>query len=155
VKIQIISVARRVPIWVEMAWNEYAKRFENEIKIELREVKSEQRGSKTVQQILQLERLKIEDALNKGARIIVLDERGKAVNTLQLAEQLKNWQHGAQDVALIIGGPDGLAQEIKQKSDTLIKLSDLTLPHFMVRVVLIEQLYRAHSINIGHPYHRN
>ena len=85
---------------------------------------------------------------------MVLDERGTALSTRALANQLLHWQREAQDVALVIGGPDGLDPEFKQRAHERIRLSDLTLPHAMVRVLLIEQLYRAWSVNANHPYHR-
>ena len=85
---------------------------------------------------------------------MVLDERGTALRTQDLAQRLKHWQLEGDDVALVIGGPDGLEPEFKQAAHERIRLSDLTLPHAMVRVLLIEQLYRAWSVNAGHPYHR-
>ena len=100
------------------------------------------------------ERVRIEAAIPRGARIVALDERGTSLTTVALADKLKAWQLGADDVALVIGGPDGLDPGFRQAAQERIRLSDLTLPHAMVRVLLIEQLYRAWSINAGHPYHR-
>jgi 23S rRNA (pseudouridine1915-N3)-methyltransferase len=90
----------------------------------------------------------------RGARVVALDERGTALTTVALAAKLKAWQLGADDVALVIGGPDGLDPSFRQVAHERIRLSDLTLPHAMARVLLIEQLYRAWSINASHPYHR-
>ena len=89
-----------------------------------------------------------------GARLITLDERGQRLTTAALAEALQHWRQDGRDVALVIGGADGLAPRLKQRADTLLRLSDLTLPHGLVRVLLAEQLYRAHSLLSGHPYHR-
>ncbi|MCF8211057.1 MAG: 23S rRNA (pseudouridine(1915)-N(3))-methyltransferase RlmH, partial [Rhodoferax sp.] len=100
------------------------------------------------------ERARIETALPKGARIVVLDERGVSLTTIALAEKLKVWQLGGDDVALVIGGPDGIEPAFRQSAHERIRLSDLTLPHAFARVLLIEQLYRAWSINANHPYHR-
>ena len=100
------------------------------------------------------ERGRIEAALPKGVRRVVLDERGTRVTTVALAERLKVWQHDGRDVALVIGGPDGLDPELRASADELLRLSDLTLPHAFVRVMLAEALYRAWSVTVGHPYHR-
>jgi 23S rRNA (pseudouridine1915-N3)-methyltransferase len=150
----IVAVGQRVPDWAQTAWDDYAKRFPHELKIELKAVKTEPRGSKTVEQLCVAERKRIEEAIPKGARIVVLDERGTSLRTTALAERLKEWQLGGADVALVIGGPDGLDPEFRQGAHERVRLSDLTLPHAMVRVLLIEQLYRAWSVNANHPYHR-
>lgn len=153
-RLVIVAVGQRVPDWAQTAWDDYAKRFPHELKVELKAVKTEPRGSKTVEQLYAAERKRIEEAIPKGARIIALDERGTSLRTTALAERLKEWQLGGGDVALIIGGPDGLDPEFRQAAHERVRLSDLTLPHAMVRVLLIEQLYRAWSINANHPYHR-
>jgi 23S rRNA (pseudouridine1915-N3)-methyltransferase len=154
VRLVIVAVGQRVPDWAQTAWDDYAKRFPHELKVELKAVKTEPRGSKTVEQLYAAERKRIEEAIPKGARIVALDERGTSLRTSALAERLKEWQLGGGDVALVIGGPDGLDPEFRQAAHERIRLSDLTLPHAMVRVLLIEQLYRAWSINANHPYHR-
>ena len=153
-KLVIIAVGQRVPDWAQTAWEDYAKRFPHELKVELKPVKTEPRGSKTVEQLYAAERKRIEEAIPKGARIVALDERGTSLRTTALAERLKEWQLGGGDVALVIGGPDGLDPEFRQAAHERVRLSDLTLPHAMVRVLLIEQLYRAWSVNSNHPYHR-
>jgi 23S rRNA (pseudouridine1915-N3)-methyltransferase len=154
VRLLIVAVGQRVPDWAQVAWDDYAKRFPYEIKVELKTVKTEPRGSKTVEALMAAERLRIEAALPKGCRIVALDERGNALNTLALATKLQNWQLENDTVALVIGGPDGLDAAFKQAAHERIRLSDLTLPHAFARVLLIEQLYRAWSINANHPYHR-
>lgn len=153
-RLLIVAVGQRVPDWAQTAWDDYAKRFPSELKVELKAVKTEPRGSRTVEQLMAAERKRIEEAIPKGTRIVALDERGTALTTVALAGKLKDWQLGGSDVALVIGGPDGLEPAFRQAAHERIRLSDLTLPHAMVRVLLIEQLYRAWSINANHPYHR-
>ena len=153
-RLTIVAVGQKVPDWAQTAYDDYAKRFPPELKVELRAVKTEPRGSKTLETLLSAERTRIEGAIARGCRIVVLDERGTAVTTMGLAENLKGWQLSGDDVAIVIGGPDGLDAGFKQSAHQRIRLSDLTLPHAMVRVLLIEQLYRAWSITINHPYHR-
>ena len=153
-KLLIVAVGQRVPDWAQTAWDDYAKRFPPELKVELKAVKTEPRGSKTLDTLYAAERARIEAVTPRGARIVALDERGTSLTTVALAGKLKAWQLGADDVTLVIGGPDGLDPTFRQAAHERIRLSDLTLPHAMVRVLLIEQLYRAWSINAGHPYHR-
>ncbi len=153
-KLVVVAVGQRVPDWAQTAWDDYAKRFPPELKLELRAVKTEPRASKTVESIYAAERERIEAQIPRGARIVALDERGTTLTTQALAGKLKEWQLGGDDVALVIGGPDGLQPAFRQAAHERIRLSDLTLPHAMVRVLLVEQLYRAWSINAGHPYHR-
>ena len=153
-RLTIVAVGQKVPDWAQTAYDDYAKRFPPELKVELKAVKTEPRASKTLENLLLAERGRIEGAISKGVRIVALDERGTAVTTLALAERLKSWQLSGDDVAIVIGGPDGLDGEFKKSAHERVRLSDLTLPHAMVRVLLIEQLYRAWSITINHPYHR-
>ncbi len=153
-KLLIVAVGLRVPDWAQTAWDDYAKRFPHELKIELKTVKTEPRGSKTIDTLYASERSRIEAVIPKGNRIVALDERGTALTTVALAEKLKGWQLQSDDVALVIGGPDGLDPVFRQAAHERIRLSDLTLPHAFARVLLIEQLYRAWSVNAGHPYHR-
>jgi len=153
-RLLVVAVGQRVPDWAATAWDDYAKRFPPELKLELKAVKTEPRGSRTVESLLAAERERIEAAIPRGARIVALDERGTALTTQALAAKLKAWQLDAADVALVIGGPDGLEPAFRAAAHERIRLSDLTLPHAMVRVLLAEQLYRAWSINAGHPYHR-
>ena len=153
-KLLIVAVGQRVPDWAQTAWDDYAKRFPGELKVELKAIKTEARGSKTYEQLVAAERTRIEAAIPKGTRVVALDERGTHLTTVALAHKLKAWQLESDDVALVIGGPDGLDPEFRAQAHERIRLSDLTLPHAMVRVLLIEQLYRAWSINANHPYHR-
>ena len=151
--LRIVAVGQRVPDWAQMAWDDYAKRFPPEIRIELKAVKTEPRGSKTLETLYAAERARIEAAIPKGARVVALDERGEGLGTQALARRLTLWQEQG-DVVLLIGGPDGLDPALRAAAHERIRLSDLTLPHAFARVLLIEQLYRAWSINAKHPYHR-
>ena len=154
-KLLVVAVGQRVPAWAQTAWDDYAKRFPPELKLELKAIKTEPRaGGKTAAQLMAAERQRIEAAIPKGTHTIVLDERGTALTTQALAARLTDWQGLGGDVALLIGGPDGLDPALRHSAHERIRLSDLTLPHAMVRVLLVEQLYRAWSVNAGHPYHR-
>ena len=154
-RLMVVAVGQRVPTWAQTAWDDYAKRFPPELKLELKAIKTEPRtGGKTAAQLMAAERQRIEAAIPKGTHTVALDERGTALTTQALAARLGDWQGLGGDVALVIGGPDGLDPELRRSAHERIRLSDLTLPHAMVRVLLVEQLYRAWSVNAGHPYHR-
>lgn len=154
-KLIIIAVGLRMPDWVETAWQDYAKRMPADCAIELKEVKPEPRTSgKTPAQMMQAEAKRIEAAIPANALTIVLDERGKDITTMQLAKTMQTWRDSGQDIAILIGGPDGLDAELKNRYPNKLRLSSLTLPHPMVRVLLAEQLYRAWAITVNHPYHR-
>ncbi|AJC19655.1 23S rRNA (pseudouridine(1915)-N(3))-methyltransferase RlmH [Pandoraea pulmonicola] len=151
----ILAVGHKMPGWIETAFAEYAKRMPPELRIELKEIKPEQRSnSRTAETVMAAEAQRIEAALPRGCRLVCLDERGQDLTTMRLAQSLTTWQQDGRDVAFVIGGADGLDPALKSRADTLIRLSSLTLPHGMVRVLLAEQLYRAWSINANHPYHR-
>ncbi|WP_397406449.1 23S rRNA (pseudouridine(1915)-N(3))-methyltransferase RlmH [Polaromonas sp.] len=153
-RLTIVAVGQKVPDWAQTAYDDYAKRFPPELRVELKAVKTEPRASKTLDSLLAAERQRIEGVIPKGTRIVALDERGTAMTTVALADKLRSWQREGDDVAIVIGGPDGLDPAFKQAAHERLRLSDLTLPHAMVRVLLIEQLYRAWSITVNHPYHR-
>lgn len=151
----IAAVGHKMPAWIEAGFNEYAKRMPPECKIQLKEIKPVERsGSRTAETVMAQERSKIEAAVPKGARIIALDEHGKDVTTMQLSRLLTQWQQDGRDVTFVIGGADGLDAGFKASAEMLVRVSSLTLPHGMVRVLLAEQLYRAWSITQNHPYHR-
>ncbi len=151
----IAAVGHKMPAWIETGFQEYAKRMPPECRIILKEIKPVERsGSRTAETVMAQEREKIEAALPKGARVIALDERGRDWTSVQLSQQLEQWQQDGRDVAFVIGGADGLDPGFKAGADTLIRISSMTLPHGMVRVMLAEQLYRAWSITQNHPYHR-
>jgi 23S rRNA (pseudouridine1915-N3)-methyltransferase len=153
-KLGIVAVGQRMPDWAQTAYDDYAKRFPPELRVDIKTVKTEPRGSKTLETLLAAERARIEAQIPRGTRIVVLDERGTPLTTKALAERLKSWQLEGDDVALVIGGPDGLEPAFRQAAHERIRLSDMTLPHALARVLLIEQLYRAWSVNANHPYHR-
>lgn len=151
----IAAVGHKMPAWIETGFQEYAKRMPPECRIILKEIKPVERsGSRTAETVMAQEREKIEAALPKGARVIALDERGRDWTSVQLSQQMVQWQQDGRDVAFVIGGADGLDPGFKAGADTLIRISSMTLPHGMVRVMLAEQLYRAWSITQNHPYHR-
>lgn len=151
----LIAVGHKMPAWIEAGFQEYVKRMPAECRIVLKEIKPVERsGSKTAETVMALEKARIEAAIPKGARIIALDERGKDISTMQLSGYLTQWQQDGRDIALIIGGADGLDATFKANADILVRISSMTLPHGMVRVLLAEQLYRAWSITQNHPYHR-
>ena len=153
--ITLISVSHKQPNWVLQAFDEYAKRLPaREIKLECKELKPEMREGRTVAQAMILEAAKIQAIIPKGALVLALDERGQDLSSLALAQKLQFWQNEHAQVVFIIGGADGLDIEFKKQCDGLIRLSSLTLPHGMVRVLFAEQIYRAYSINQNHPYHR-
>ncbi|WP_159991946.1 23S rRNA (pseudouridine(1915)-N(3))-methyltransferase RlmH [Pelistega ratti] len=154
-KLYIITVGNRMPKWVEEAWQDYAKRMPNDCTIELKEIKPEPRTSgKTPTQMMAAEAKRIEAAIPEKTLKVILDEHGKDITTVQLAQHLEQWKNSGQDIAIIIGGPDGLDNTIKNTGHLKLRLSSLTLPHPMVRILLAEQLYRAWSITVNHPYHR-
>ena len=131
-KLVIVAVGQKVPDWAQTAYDDYAKRFPPDLRVELKTVKTEPRGSKTRETLMAAERERIEAALPKGCRLVVLDERGTALTTQALAQQVMQWQNNGDDVALIIGGPDGLDPAFRAAAHQRIRLSDLTLPHAMV-----------------------
>lgn len=154
-KLFIVSVGHKMPDWITTGYSEYAKRMPREARIELLEIRPEPRTTgKTTQQIMEAEAGRILAALPSGCRRIALDEHGAQPTTKQLAAQMKDWMGEGRDVAFIIGGADGLHDSVKQAAGQLMALSALTLPHAFVRVLLAEQLYRAHSLMHNHPYHR-
>ena len=153
-KLIVVAVGARMPRWVDEGFAEYAKRMPRTLPLELIEVRPEPRTSgRTAAQLLAAEATRIARVLPARAQRIVLDERGREYTTAELARWLDDRRTDGDDLAFMIGGADGLAADLK-KSATLIRLSALTLPHGLARVVLAEQLYRAASLLAGHPYHR-
>jgi 23S rRNA (pseudouridine1915-N3)-methyltransferase len=153
-KLSIIALGHKMPAWVQSGFDEYAKRMPPEARIDLIELKPEDRSNKTVDKVLEAERVRIEAALPKQATRIVLDERGEMVTTKKLAEALEGWMADGANPCFLIGSADGLSPALKQSASRIFALSGLTLPHGMVRVLLAEQLYRAWSLSKNHPYHR-
>ena len=154
-KLLVAAVGTRMPGWVDEAFAEYAKRMPRELPVELLEVKAEPRtGGKPVPALLSAEAARLRAVLPARCRRVVLDERGQDASTRALSDRLEKWEREGDDVAFLIGGPDGLEPQLKQEAHETLRLSALTLPHGMVRVILAEALYRAASLCRGHPYHR-
>jgi 23S rRNA (pseudouridine1915-N3)-methyltransferase len=153
-KLRVVAVGQRQPAWADAAWADFAKRLPPEWHFDLKALKAEPRGGKTAAQCMAAEATRFEAVLGRGWRRVVLDEHGTRHSTTQLAERLQLWQADGRDTALLIGGPDGLDPALKATADETLRLSDLTLPHAFARVLLVEALYRAWSVNAGHPYHR-
>ena len=153
-KLLVLAIGQRQPAWADMAWADFAKRFPPEMRLDLKALKAEPRSERSAAQCMAAEAQRIEAALPKGARRVLLDERGTRITTRQLAERLGAWRTEGRDVAFLVGGPDGLDSTLKAAADEALRLSDLTLPHAFVRVLLAEALYRAWTLLQGHPYHR-
>lgn len=153
-KLNILAVTHRQPDWIIEGCAEYIKRMPRELPISVVDIKPEIRGSKTREQLMAAEKARIKAALPASVRLIALDERGSDLSTKKLADRLEVWMQDGRDVAFLIGGADGLDPELKTEADEMIRLSSLTLPHGMARLVLCEQLYRAVSLLRNHPYHR-
>ncbi len=145
-----------MPGWVMTGIDEYGKRLPRELKLNWREIPLARRGRDTAaEQLCQAEGEQILKALPAGDRVIALDVRGKRLSTEQFAEHLERWRMSGDNYSFIIGGPDGLSAQCLERADQRWSLSDLTLPHPLVRVLLAEQLYRAWTITANHPYHRS
>ena len=154
--IRVVAVGTKMPAWVQTAVGDYTGRMPAEFVVEWREVRAEQRSAGANAAVwMAREAQRIRAALPSGARVMALDERGTDLDTRQFAERLRRWQQHAQPVAILIGGPDGLDDELKSNASERLRLSSLTLPHPLVRVILAEQLYRAWSVLASHPYHRD
>jgi len=154
-KFVVVAVGDRMPRWVDEAFAEYAKRFPRSSRLDLIEVRPE-RGAerRSVAERLAGEARRLLAALPSDVLRVALDEGGLDLTTLQLAKRVGGWLAGGRDVAFVIGGPDGLDPGLKRSAALQLRLSSLTLPHALVRVLLAEQLYRALSILDNHPYHR-
>lgn len=148
------AVGQRQPVWADTAFDEFAKRFPPEARLVLKAVKAEPRTSKSIDQLMLAEAERLETTVPKGARRVILDERGTRRTTIELAERMEFWRGEGRDVVFFVGGPDGLHSRLKTTADETLRLSDLTLPHAFARILLAEALYRAWTCLTGHPYHR-
>jgi 23S rRNA (pseudouridine1915-N3)-methyltransferase len=153
-KICVIAVGQKLPAWAQVALDDYTKRFPPDWRVTLKSVKTQAREGQSAPKLMAMEAERILAALPKDPFIVALDERGANLTTQALSEELKAWSAMGQDIVFLIGGPDGLDPELKAKAHQLLRLSSMTLPHAMVRVMLVEQLYRVWSIQNAHPYHR-
>lgn len=155
-KVSLLTVGHKQPAWVNSACDEYLKRLPREWQARLIEIKPEKRdGGRTAAQVQAIEAERISQAVAAQTAIVALDERGKPFTSHDLANWLAKTEQEGVDLAFVIGGADGLDPAIKQRAKLMLALSPMTLPHGMARVMLAEQLYRAWSINAGHPYHRD
>ena len=151
----VAAVGQRQPAWARDAYGEFARRFPPECRLDLVEIKAEPRSSgKTAAQMMAAEAARLSAATPPRARRVALDEHGTRLTTAQLADRVRAWRDDGRDVVLWIGGPDGLDVALRSSADESLRLSDLTLPHALARVLLAEALYRAWSVLAGHPYHR-
>lgn len=155
VKIKVISVAGKMPAWVTEGVADYEKRLPREFKLEwLTLPLATRRKDRSTDQLKKEEGDAILRQVKEADTVVALDVRGKRASSEKLSEMLQGWQAARADLAILIGGPDGLDRACLERANALLSLSELTLPHALVRVVLAEQLYRAWSISVGHPYHR-
>jgi 23S rRNA (pseudouridine1915-N3)-methyltransferase len=154
-RISLIAVGTRMPDWVSQGYEEFARRLPADCSLQLVEIPAGKRSKGAdLARIMQQEGERMLAALPKGARVVSLDVKGRPWSTEQLARELDAWRHDGRDVALLVGGPEGLAAECSARAEQRWSLSNLTLPHPLVRIVVAEQLYRAWSILHNHPYHR-
>jgi len=153
-KLGILAVGHKLPGWAAEGCAEYVKRMPRELPLVLVEIKPEPRGSKTREQLLAAEKSRLQAALSGFRRVIVLDELGADLTTVKLAQRLEGWMRDGGDTAFVVGSADGIAEDFKREADMSLRLSSLTLPHAMARLILCEQLYRAVSVLKNHPYHR-
>lgn len=154
-KILILAVGDKLPAWAETAVAEYLKRMPREVRVEVIPIKPEKRAGQSPDRIKALEAARILDKLPGGSALVALDEHGRQPTTRDLAQTLEGWLRSGRDVALVIGGADGLAAELLARAEDTLSLSRMTLPHALARVLVAEQLYRAWTLLTGHPYHRD
>jgi 23S rRNA (pseudouridine1915-N3)-methyltransferase len=157
--IRVLAVGTKMPDWVNQVSREYTDRLPNDLSMEWRDIKAEKRSDKNAgpdeaQRCMSREAERLRAAMLPDMHCVALDEQGQHLDSIELSEQLQRWRENARPVAILIGGPDGLDAKLKAQCAQKISLSRLTLPHPLVRVVLAEQIYRAWSISVKHPYHR-
>ena len=166
--ISIIAIGNRNPAWVSEPCNDYLQRMPSEWRVRLIELPAEKRSKNLSLSVVKTrETVRLLEAVPRGNRIVVMDEHGAELSTRKLAAKLGQWQQSGEDISIVIGGADGIDFDVfkepskhglkslpKPVADWRWSLSQLTLPHLMVRIILVEQLYRAWSIQVGHPYHR-
>jgi 23S rRNA (pseudouridine1915-N3)-methyltransferase len=153
-KISILAIGQRQPRWADDAVADFLKRFPADFAVSLRELKPEPRDGRPPERIRAAEAERLRAVLPAGCVTVALDERGRDLTSAAFAEQLGRWRDGGDSPAFVIGGPDGLTDELRRGAQLLLRLSSMTLPHALARLLLVEQLYRAWSILSRHPYHR-
>ena len=153
--ISLIAIGTRMPEWVNEGYREYARRLPRECRLKLTEIPLGQRArSKTVERAVAGEGKRMLAEISPGEHVIALDVKGRNWSTEQLAVQFQQWMLAGRGISLLVGGPDGLSAPCLERAQQRWSLSPLTLPHALVRVLLAEQLYRAWTLTVGHPYHR-
>ncbi len=151
----LITVGTKMPSWVSQGYEDYSRRLPKELAPRLVELPLSMRTkSNNVEKVKQEEGTKILSAIKNGHHVVALDVKGKSIATEELANKLESWKMNAKQVAILVGGPDGLSQECLNRANEKWSLSAMTLPHPIVRIVIIEQLYRAWTITQNHPYHK-
>jgi 23S rRNA (pseudouridine1915-N3)-methyltransferase len=154
-RIKIITVGTKMPSWVQVACSEYLKRIPNELNVNIIEIPMRQRGKGTDENLAVIQEgeamLKV---IRANDKVVALDLRGSSWKTEELARNIQGWKQSGDNYSLLIGGPDGISQNCIERADILWSLSPLTFPHPLVRVLLVEQIYRASTIHSRHPYHR-
>jgi len=154
-QILLLAVGTKMPAWVTQGYKEYEQRMPASCSLQLKEITAEKRTKNSnVKAIQEKEAAKIKQAIPNSSRVVALDVSGQSWSTEKLANRLEDWMMGGQDIALLVGGPDGLTHELLSLADEKWSLSTLTFPHPLVRVIVAEQLYRAYSVTQNHPYHR-
>ena len=154
-RIHLIAVGKKMPEWVNSGFSEFSKRMPPELQINLVEITPSVRNKTTpIEKNIKEEGERFQSAIPSNSRLIVLDEKGKNFSSIELSKKMEDWFPQGQDIAIVIGGADGIDDRIKQQANESWSLSSFTLPHALVRVIVAEQLYRAWSILKGHPYHR-
>ena len=154
--IRLLAVGDRQPSWVDEAFGNYTERYPREWKFRLDTISTVRRNKNDKsRQAMEAEGELILARLDSDEQVVLLDERGKQLSSKLLASRLSEWQTDGRDLCLIIGGPDGVSEGVRQRADWMWSLSELTLPHGLARALLSEQLYRAWSLRTGHPYHRS
>ncbi len=154
-RVRLLAVGTRMPAWVTEGVEEYRKRLPRDFPLEVEEIAPGQRGKNAdIPRAMAIEAERIRSRLRGDEHLVALEVGGKAWSTEQLAEQAEGWRFEGRDVALLVGGPDGLEPGLSARADQRWSLSPLTLPHPLVRILLAEQLYRAWTLMVGHPYHR-
>jgi 23S rRNA (pseudouridine1915-N3)-methyltransferase len=154
-QIHLISIGNRMPVWVQQGYQDYAKRMPRECELVLKEIAPGNRGKNSdIARIVKDEGERMIQSIPQGAHSVALDLGGKSWSTAELAESLKRWLESGQNIALLVGGPEGLSEAARRSARESWSLSRLTFPHPLVRIIVAEQIYRAWSLLHNHPYHR-